>query len=76
MTDSQDSNDLSAQMNSLGTHLEDMALVIDHRLTSMEGQFEWFQEDFNAGIQLLKSQHEGMRPFLQAKFSPQDPSRH
>ncbi|WKA01407.1 hypothetical protein VitviT2T_019689 [Vitis vinifera] len=54
--DAEASNKFNAQINSLGTHLEEMALNNDWRLTSLENRIDGFQEQFKAGERWLLGQ--------------------
>ena len=62
--DAEASNKFNAQINSLGTHLEDMALNNDWRLTSLENRIDGFQEQFKAGMQVIRGEHDEMMVFL------------
>ena len=44
------SDNLTAQISSLGTRLEEMTLANDQRLTSLETRIDGFQEEFKAGM--------------------------
>ena len=44
------SDNLTAQISSLGTLLEEMALANDRWLTSLETRIDGFQEEFKAGM--------------------------
>ena len=60
------SDNLTAQISSLGTRLEEMALANDRRFTSLETRINGFQEEFKAGMQVIRGQHDEMMVFLQA----------
>ena len=58
------SNNLNAQISSLGTRLEEMALSNDRRLTSSEQHIDGFQEEFKSGMQVIRAQHNELMAFL------------
>ena len=62
------SDNLTVQISSLGTHLEEMTLANDRRLTSLETRIDGFQEKFKAGMQVIRGQHDEMMAFLRGHF--------
>ncbi|WKA00236.1 hypothetical protein VitviT2T_018615 [Vitis vinifera] len=62
------SDNLTAQISSLGTRLEEMALANDRRLTPLETRIDGFQEEFKAGMQVIRGQHDEMMAFLRGHF--------
>ena len=62
------SDNLTAQISSLGTRLEEMALANGQRFTSLETRINDFQEEFKAGMQVIRGQHDEMMVFLRAHF--------
>ena len=44
------SNNLNAQINFIGTHLDEMALANDGRLTSLDWKIDRFEEDFKGSM--------------------------
>ena len=58
------SDNLTTQISSLGTCLEEMTLANDRRLTSLETRIDGFQEEFKAGMQVIRGQHDEMMAFL------------
>ncbi|KAJ9689237.1 hypothetical protein PVL29_014749 [Vitis rotundifolia] len=66
--DAEASDNLKAQISSLGTCLEEMALANDRRLTSLENRIDGFQEEFKASMQVIRGQHDEMMVFLRSHF--------
>ena len=62
------SDNLTAQISSLCTRLEEMALANDRYLTSLETHIDGFQEEFKAGMQVIWGQHDEMMAFLRGHF--------
>ncbi|WJZ87432.1 hypothetical protein VitviT2T_006811 [Vitis vinifera] len=62
------SDNLTTQISSLGTHLEEIALANDRHLTSLETCIDGFQEEFKAGMQVIRGQHDEMMAFLRGHF--------
>ena len=71
--------DLSVQISSLSTHMEELAVVSDTRFYSVEdcmdqyqagftSQFEYFQQGIERIEDRLKSQHENMMVYLCSMF--------
>ena len=48
------SDNLNAQINSIGTLLKEMALANDGRLKSLERRIDRFEEEFKSGIEILR----------------------
>ena len=46
--------DLSAQINSLGTHMEELAVVSDTRFYSMEDRIDQYQIGFTSQFEYLQ----------------------
>ena len=51
-----------------------MTLVNDGHLTSLEQRIDSFQEEFKAGMQVIRDQHDEIMTFLRAQFRPHDPT--
>ncbi|KAJ9693409.1 hypothetical protein PVL29_012259 [Vitis rotundifolia] len=66
--DAKASDNLNAQISSLGTCLEEMTLANDRRLTSLENHIDGFHEEFREGMQVIQGQHDEMMVFLQSHF--------
>ena len=76
--------DLSTQINSFGTFMEELAMVSDTRFYSMEdcmdqyqasftSQFEYLQQMIDRIRDRLELQHEKMMPYLHFMFPPPQP---
>ena len=76
--------DLSVQISSLSTHMEELAVVSDTRFYSMEdcmdqyqvgitSQFEYLQQGIKCIEDRLESQHEEMMAYLHSVFPPSPP---
>ena len=73
--------DLSAQISSLGTRMEELAVVHDTRFYSMEDCIDQYQADFTSQFEHLvqrierlerrqENQHEEMMAYLRSVFPP------
>ena len=69
--------DLSAQINSLGTRMEELAVVNDTCFYSMEDRIDQYQTGFTSQFELLDQrlgrmdqQHEEMMAYLRSVFPP------
>ncbi|KAJ9673095.1 hypothetical protein PVL29_026395 [Vitis rotundifolia] len=58
------SDNLNAQISSIGTHLKEMVLANDRRLTSLEQRIDGFQEEFKVGMQVIRAQYDELMVFL------------
>ena len=76
--------DLSAQISSLGTRIEEFVVVSDTQFYSMEdhidqyqagftSQFEYLQQRIKHIEDRLESQHEDMMAYLRSMFPPPPP---
>ncbi|KAL6340432.1 hypothetical protein AAG906_006095 [Vitis piasezkii] len=76
--------DLSAQISSIGTRMEELAVVNDTRFQSMEERIDECQTDFTSQIEHLDQrlgrleermdhQHEEMMAYLRSVFPPPPP---
>ncbi|KAL6341420.1 hypothetical protein AAG906_032539 [Vitis piasezkii] len=76
--------DLSAQISSLGTRMEELAVVHDTRFSSMEDHIDHYEADFTSQFEHLverierlesrqESQHEEMMAYLRYVFPPPPP---
>ena len=76
--------DLSAQINSLGTRMEELAVVNDTRFHSMEDCIDQYQTSFTSQFEHLDQrlghieermdqQHEEMMAYLRSVFPPPPP---
>ncbi|KAL6341934.1 hypothetical protein AAG906_038179 [Vitis piasezkii] len=76
--------DLSAQISSLGTRMEELALVHDSRFYSIEEHLDQYQAGFTSQFEHLvqrierlesrqESQHEEMMAYLRSVFPPPPP---
>ncbi|WKA11448.1 hypothetical protein VitviT2T_028945 [Vitis vinifera] len=76
--------DLSAQISSLGTRMEELAVVHDTRFYSMEDCIDQYQADFTSQFEHLvqriehlesrqENQHEEMMAYLRSVFPPPPP---
>ena len=75
--------DLSAQISSLSTHMEELVVVSDTRFYFMEdcmdhqvgftSQFEYLQQGIERIEDRLESQHEEMMAYLHSVFPPSPP---
>ena len=76
--------DLSTQINSLGTRMEELAMVSDTRFYSMEDRMDQYQASFTSQFEYLQQmidrikdrlerQHEKMIPYLHSMFPPPQP---
>ena len=76
--------DLSAQISSLGTRMEELVVVHDTHLYSMEDRIDQYQAGFTSQIEQLaqrierlesrqESQHEEMMTYLRSVFPPPPP---
>ncbi|KAL6331671.1 hypothetical protein AAG906_014321 [Vitis piasezkii] len=76
--------DLSAQIISLGTRMEELAVVNDTRFHSMEDRIDEYQTDFTSQFEHLDQrlghleermdqQHEEMMAYLRSVFPPPPP---
>ena len=71
--DSEASDNLSAQINSLGTRLEEIVLANDRRLTSLENRIDGLHEEVKEGMQVIRGQHDEMMVFLRSHFPLHEP---
>ena len=68
--------DLGAQISSLGTRIEELAVVKDMRFYSMEYRMDQQQVTFTEILQRLDrqdSQHEDMMAYIRSVFPPPPP---
>ena len=76
--------DLSTQINSFGTCMEELAMVSDTRFYSMEDRMDQYQASFTSQFEYLQQmidriedglerQHEKMMPYLHSMFPPPQP---
>ena len=76
--------DLSAQISSLGTRMEELAVVNDTRFYSMEDRIDQYQTSFTSHFEHLEQrlgrieermdqQHEEMMAYLRSVFPPPPP---
>ena len=66
--DSEASDNLNAQIKSLGTRLEEIVLANDRRLTSLENRIDGLHEEVKEGMQVIRGQHDEMMVFLRSHF--------
>ncbi|KAL6315783.1 hypothetical protein AAG906_008168 [Vitis piasezkii] len=60
--------DLSTQISSLGTRMEDLAVSIEERMDQQQTTFEHFQQMIERIESRHKSQHEEMMAYLRSVF--------
>ena len=56
--------DLSAQISSLGTHMEELAIVSDTRFYSMEDLMDQYQTGFTSQFEYLQQRFECMEDYM------------
>ena len=66
--DSEASDNLNAQISSLGSRLEEIVLANDRRLTSLENRIDGLHEEVKEGMQVIRGQHDEMMVFLRSHF--------